>query len=656
MPTRGFLLDGFPRTLSQAHVLDKLRDDLAVVHIAAPDDEIIKRLSSRRICESCALTQSVSDGGNGEDCPYCGGRLVRREDDDPETVRKRLTTYAALAGPLIHLYSARPGFIAVDGLQLPDKVTADLQRRDRRAALRSAASSKLQAPTPKALQTPNTQVNARLLNEQSECHWGSLVLGGWECLGIWRLGTWELTVLSSPALTSTSDDARRGAVISRVTRRMIPFAFICYVVAYIDRVNIGFAARELQQDLGLSATEYGLGAGLFFLGYCVFEIPSNLILDRVGARRWIARIMIGWGIVSMATMFISDVTSFMIARVVLGLAEAGFFPGMVLYLTYWIPAAERARTNALFMMAAPVSVIVGAPVSEAIMRMNGMLRIARLAVAVPARRAARGDSRIPGAAGADRPAGTGRLAAGRRPRVAVGDDERGTRAAAADGARGVLSSLRSGRVWLLTLVYLLNTSVTYGIFLWLPRMLQDTAGPGVSVSLYTAIPFMAALVGMVLIGRHSDKTAERKLHVAACAITASVGLFIAVAFHGNLYMLVLAFTISQVGQRSVMSVFWTIPPMLLGGTAAAAGIALINAIGNLGGFFGPTMMGWLRDMSGGYNGGLLVLAGALILEAVLVASLRLPAQRPASVVRSRGVRSSRVRFGVRSHRADVGIS
>ena len=405
-------------------------------------------------------------------------------------------------------------------------------------------------------------------------------------------------MLSSPPLTSTSDDARRAAVISRVTRRLIPFAFICYVVAYIDRVNIGFAARELQQDLGLSATEYGLGAGLFFLGYCVFEIPSNLILDRVGARRWIARIMIVWGLVSMATMFISDVTSFMVARVVLGLAEAGFFPGMVLYLTYWIPAAERARTNALFMMAAPVSVIVGAPVSEAIMAHARHARIARLAVAVPARRPARGGARIPRAPRDDRSARASRLAARRRPRMACRHDERGTRAAAArPGTSNVWRSLQSGRVWLLTLVYLLNTSVTYGIFLWLPRMLQDTAGPGVSVSLYTAIPFMAALVGMVLIGRHSDKTAERKLHVAACAITASIGLFMAVAFRGNLYMLVLAFTICQVGQRSVMSVFWTIPPMLLGGTAAAAGIALINAVGNLGGFFGPTMMGWLRDVS-----------------------------------------------------------
>ena len=253
----------------------------------------------------------------------------------------------------------------------------------------------------------------------------------------------------------------------------------------------------------------------------MFEIPSNLILDRVGARRWIARIMIGWGLVSMATMFITDVTSFMIARVVLGLAEAGFFPGMVLYLTYWIPAAERARTNALFMMAAPVSVIVGAPVSEAIMRMHGMLGLRGwqwlfLLEGLPAVVLGFLALRVL----TDRPEQADWLPAG-RPRVAGRDDERGARAAAArPGTSVVLRSLSSGRVWLLTLVYLLNTSVTYGIFLWLPRMLQDTAGPGVSVSLYTAIPFMAALVGMVLIGRHSDKTAERKLHVAACAITA----------------------------------------------------------------------------------------------------------------------------------------
>ena len=171
-------------------------------------------------------------------------------------------------------------------------------------------------------------------------------------------------------------DDVRAATLAKVTRRIIPFAFICYVVAYIDRVNIGFAAKELQRDLSLSDTAYGIGAGLFFLGYCLFEIPSNLILERVGARLWMARIMVVWGLVSMATMFVSDVTSFYAARVLLGVAEAGFFPGIVLYLTYWIPASERAKNNALFMTAAPIAMIVGAPLSGMILSLDGWLGLA----------------------------------------------------------------------------------------------------------------------------------------------------------------------------------------------------------------------------------------------------------------------------------------
>jgi ACS family tartrate transporter-like MFS transporter len=422
----------------------------------------------------------------------------------------------------------------------------------------------------------------------------------------------------------------RPLVIQRVTRRIIPFAFLCYVVAYIDRVNIGFAARELQRDLGLSATEYGLGAGLFFLGYCLFEIPSNLVLERVGARRWIARIMITWGLVSMATMFIFDAWSFYIARVVLGIAEAGFFPGMVLYLTYWIPAAERARTNALFMMAAPVAVIVGAPVSEGLLKLDGWMGLdgwqwlfvieglPAVVLGVLALNVL-----------TDRPEQARWLPTSDRDWLArTMAEERALRGTT--GHASVARSLTSGRVWLLCAVYLMNTSVTYGIFLWLPRMLQDASGSsGFAVSVLTAIPFVAALMTMVLVGRHSDRTGERKLHVAACALTAAVGLLLAVAFRNNLGLLVLAFTICQMGQRSVMSVFWAIPPMLLGGTAAAAGIALINSIGNLGGFFGPSMMGWLRDTTGGYTGGLLVLAAALVVEAILVVSLRLPAPKPA---------------------------
>ena len=425
---------------------------------------------------------------------------------------------------------------------------------------------------------------------------------------------------------------RRREVVARVTRRLIPFAFLCYVVAYLDRVNVGFAASVMQRDLGFSNTEYGVGAGLFFLGYCLFEVPSNLILERVGARRWIARIMIGWGIVAMGMMFVSDASSFYAARVILGIAEAGFFPGIVLYLTYWIPAADRARTGALFMMAAPVSIIVGAPVSAALLALDGQGGLRGwqwlfLLEGLPAVLLGIFALRVL----TDRPADATWLSpADREWLTRTMNAERTQRAAS--GHTSVRQSLASGRVWLLCLVYFLNTVNTYGIFLWLPKMLTEAAGAkDVSISLLTAIPFTAALVAMVLVGRHSDRTGERKGHVAACALTAAVGLLLAVAFRGNIWLLVFSFTLSQMGQRSVMSVFWSIPPIFLGGVGAAAGIGLINAIGNLGGAVGPTLMGILRDFTGAYTGGLLVLAGALVVEAIVVMTLKIPARDPHAV-------------------------
>lgn len=420
--------------------------------------------------------------------------------------------------------------------------------------------------------------------------------------------------------------------IAAVTRRLIPFAFLCYVVAYLDRVNVGFAASVMQRDLGLSNTQYGIGAGLFFLGYCLFEVPSNIILDRVGARRWIARIMIGWGIVAMGMMFVRGATSFYVARVVLGLAEAGFFPGIVLYLTYWIPAADRARTGALFMMAAPVSIIVGAPISAALLGLDGRLGLHGwqwlfLLEGLPAVLLGFVALRVL----TDRPEHAVWLPPDDRAWLTrTMNDERARRAVG--GHTSISRSLASGRVWLLCLVYFLNTVNTYGIFLWLPKMLSEAAGSkGLSISLLTAIPFMVALVAMVLVGRHSDRTGERKGHVAACALTAAAGLVLAVIFRDNIWLLVLSFTLSQMGQRSVMSVFWTIPPIFLGGVGAAAGIGLINAIGNLGGAVGPTLMGILRDWTGAYTGGLLILASALVVEAIVVMTLKIPARDPQAV-------------------------
>jgi len=420
-----------------------------------------------------------------------------------------------------------------------------------------------------------------------------------------------------------TDEGR--ATIARVVGRLIPFIFLCYVIAYIDRVNIGFAATELQRDLGLSDAAYGLGGGLFFLGYCLFEIPSNLILERVGARVWIARILIGWGLVSMGMMFVVGQWSFYVMRVLLGVAEAGFFPGIVLYLTYWIPAAERARSGALFMTAAPIAVVLGAPVSETLLALDGRLGLAGwqwlfLVEGLPAV--------ILGIIAlrflTDRPEQAEWLAPRQREWLSlVMARERAERAAHHAGSE--IRALLSGRVLLICFIYFLNTLVTYGVFLWLPRILREASGfRGLRLSLITTLPFIVALIGMVLIGRHSDRTGERKGHVAACALTGALGLALAVAAQGNVTLIVLSFALSQLGQRSVVGVFWAIPPMFLGGTAAAAGIALINSIGNLGGFVGPTVMGWLRGTSGAYSSGLLVLAAALVLEAALVMSLRLP--------------------------------
>jgi MFS transporter, ACS family, tartrate transporter len=433
-----------------------------------------------------------------------------------------------------------------------------------------------------------------------------------------------------------NETERERRIFGRVLRRIVPFMFLCYVVAYLDRVNVGFAAADMQKDLGMSDAVYGLGAGLFFLGYFLFEIPSNLILERVGARLWMARIMVVWGLVSMAMMLVEGEWSFYALRVLLGLAEAGFFPGMVLYLTYWVPARQRAKAGALCMMAAPVAMVLGAPLSEALLKLDGRLGLHGwqwlfLVEGVPAV--------LLGVVAlfylTDRPEGAVWLPARDREWLSRQmEAERTERLARQHGS--AFAMLRSRKVLILCLIYFLNTVATYGVFLFLPKILKEASGfEGFELSAITAIPFLAALVGMVLIGRHSDRTGERKRHVAACAATAAVGLVLAALARDHVPAIVLSFTLSQLGQRSVQGVFWTIPPLFLGGTAAAAGIALINAVGNLGGFVGPSIMGWLRERSEGYAAGLLVLAAALAIQAVLVLSLRLPEREGAKELTKR---------------------
>jgi ACS family tartrate transporter-like MFS transporter len=424
-----------------------------------------------------------------------------------------------------------------------------------------------------------------------------------------------------------SKEGPEERVVGQVIGRLIPFVFLCYVVAYVDRVNIGFAAADMQRDLRLGDDVYGFGAGLFFLGYFFFEVPSNLVLQRIGARLWIARIMFVWGLVSMATVWVRNAPTFYALRVLLGMAEAGFFPGMVLYLTYWIPVRQRARAGALFMTAAPVSMMIGAPVSEALLKLDGLAGLHGwqwlfLAEGFPAV--------LLGVLAlfylTDRPEKASWLTAEDRGWLCRHmESEHAERARHGSDLHHTLSP----KVALLCLIYFLNTFATYGVFLFLPKMLGEASGfKGFRLSAITAIPFAVALVGMVAIGHHSDRTGERKWHVAACALTGALGLCLAAASRDSVPLIVLSFTISQLGQRAVQSVFWAIPPAFLGGTAAAAGIAVVNAVGNLGGFVGPWAVGYLRHWSSSYTAGLLLMATALLLQAALVSSLRLTPRQP----------------------------
>lgn len=400
-------------------------------------------------------------------------------------------------------------------------------------------------------------------------------------------------------------DAPAASALRLVRQRLVPFLFILYVVAYLDRVNISFAAAEMQADLGLTAAVYGLGAGIFFIGYFIFEVPSNLVLRRVGARRWIARIMVSWGIIAGLTAFVTNEWEFYAVRFLLGVAEAGFFPGVVLYLTFWVPRAERARTMALFLTATAVAGVVGAPVSGLLLTMDGHFGLQGwqwlfLIEALPAVILGIVVWRIL----PDTPA---------HARWLSPDQQRGLAAAVADdaqhveGLEGLGAAFRSLRVWLLAILYLSIVIGFYGISLWLPLIVKrdfPDVGP-IGLGVITAIPYACAVVAMVFVGRSSDRTRERTWHLALPLLAGAVGLIVAGVFGG-----VIAFTslcLAAAGIYAALGPFWTLPPAFLRGVAAAAGIAWINSVGNLGGFIGPYTLGRLTDSSGGIGLGLIVL-------------------------------------------------
>jgi ACS family tartrate transporter-like MFS transporter len=416
------------------------------------------------------------------------------------------------------------------------------------------------------------------------------------------------------------------ALYSKITWRLIPLLFICYIIAYVDRINVGFAKLQLQEVLGaderIFGSVYGLGAGLFFIGYFLFEVPSNLILQRVGARIWIARIMIVWGIVSSAMMFIGSTTSFYFIRFLLGVAEAGFYPGVILYLTYWFPDKERAHTVALFATGTVIAGIVGSPLSGAILELHGFGGLEGwqwlfILEGIPAV--------ILGLVVIfilpDRPQNARWLSHTERAWIQSQLDEEALQSRGQAHFR-LSEAFMSGRIWLLCFIYFLLTVGIYGYEMWLPSIIKEFSGLSYSlVGIINAIPYLIAVVVMLLIGYHSDKTGERRWHVAVAAFAAAAGFGFS-AYLQNPYLALIALMVALVGLKSAMGPFWALSTTFLSGTAAAGGIALINSVGNLGGFVGPTLVGVVNDRTGSIRMSLWILGGALLLMGILILTIR----------------------------------
>ena len=416
------------------------------------------------------------------------------------------------------------------------------------------------------------------------------------------------------------------ATYRKVAWRLIPFLLLCYVVAYLDRVNVGFAKLQMLTDLKFSETVYGFGSGIFFIGYFLFEVPSNVILHRVGARVWIARIMISWGILSACMMFVTTPTMFYVIRFLLGLAEAGFFPGIILYLTYWYPAHRRAKMTAFFMTAVALSGIIGGPLSGWILRDFGGLNgwagwqwmfliegIPSVLIGIVVLFFL--DDRIAHAKWLDP-----------EEKALLARNIEADNAGKVDEPIGRIFA--TGRVWLMGLIYFSFVMGLYGISFWLPTIIKQTGIPdALTIGLLSAIPYAFAAVSMVLVARHADATGERRWHIAIPALLGAVGLVLSVVWRADTTLAMAALTLATMGILTTLPSFWSLPTSFLAGTGAAAGIALINSLGNLAGFASPFAVGWLKDLTSSTNSGMYLLAGSLVVGAILTLSVPAPAVR-----------------------------
>ena len=447
-----------------------------------------------------------------------------------------------------------------------------------------------------------------------------------------------------------------SATYGKVASRLIPFLFLCYIVAFLDRVNVGFAKLQMAGDLKFSDAVYGFGAGIFFIGYFIFEVPSNVVLEKVGARVWIARIMITWGIISSAFMFTGSIHwgaiasafncsdaqfTFYLFRFLLGVAEAGFFPGIILYLTYWFPGARRAKMVALFMTAIGVSNMLGSPVSGAIMQfmdgaygwrgwqwlfvMEGVPSVLigiLVFVLLP-----------------DGPKTTPWLTAGERDFIITRVEEDDASKKHLGGGHSLGDAFKDGRVWALALVYFCGAICFYAVNFWMPTIIQELGIDKkdlLKVGLLSMIPWGASILSMIYWGSHSDRTGERRWHSAGGFLIEMVGLLTLAVAHKSPIVSIFALTLVTIGWAAFVVTFWSLPTAFLSGTAAAAGIAWINSVGNLGGYFGPDMIGRIRTATGGaaeaafFTLAAVALLGALVILLLPRTQQIIPAPKPAA--------------------------
>ena len=417
-----------------------------------------------------------------------------------------------------------------------------------------------------------------------------------------------------------SDASVGRRTLLKVSLRLVPFLIAMFCVNFLDRVNIGFAALQMNRDLGLTPEAFGFAAGILFVSYTLCEIPSNLILDRVGPRLWLARIMISWGVIAAATALVYDRDSLYLVRVLLGAAEAGFFPGILVYISRWFPARERARAITLFMIGSPLSVCLGAPLSTALLSLNGRLGWAGwqwlfVVEGVPAVALGLLALRLL----TDSPAQARWLSVEERGWLSARLNEEARQKRGLGAPLRTLAVFTHGPTLLLSLAKLCVLLAFFGVTLWLPQIVHSFGNLSpTKTGLLTALPYGCAAIGSVLVGRSSDRSGERGLHIALPAFLGALAFAMAGLMAARPLLAIIALCVAATGLWISNTVFWTLPTALLTGTPAAAGLALINSVGNIGGFLGPVLTGWVRAHTGGYAAALVLLGAFLAVSGVIV--------------------------------------